>query len=76
MRRGMAAGLSAFSLDRVNVWNLEELKKRHALLVQGLADRWGFGKEWKAVMNAHDDNDNNDDADRGKFVICVALQHQ
>ena len=62
MRRGQAAGLSAFSLDKVDVWNLAALKNRHALLVQGLADRWGFGTEWRG-MHAAQGHDNDDDDD-------------
>ena len=63
LRQGLAAGLSAFGLDRVGIWNLKALTDRHALLVQYLADRWGFGAEWAALNNTrgNDDGDNNDD---------------
>ncbi|KAA6429721.1 MAG: hypothetical protein FRX49_00155 [Trebouxia sp. A1-2] len=57
MRQGLAAGLSAFSLDKVDVWNLAALKSRHAFLVQCLADRWGWGKEWRAMHGSEGHND-------------------
>ncbi len=82
MKKGLAAGLSAFSLDKVDVWDLVALKKRHALLVQHLADRWGFGTEWGVAHRGdngdddadHDDDDNEDgnfDAKGGEHLLIV-----
>lgn len=82
MRQGLAAGLSAFSLDRVDVWNLAALEIRHGLLVQHLADRWGFGRVESCRggdygdddENGDDDNgndDGNDDANGGKQLLDV-----
>lgn len=63
MQRGLAVGLSAFALDKVDVWNLDALQTRHALLVQYLADRWGFGIEWTAWQGAGGNSHNDDDED-------------
>lgn len=67
MRQGLAAGLSAFGLADVERWDLEALKKRHAYLVRGLADRWGIGKEWDAMEATRGSGGNNDDDDGKRF---------
>lgn len=83
MARGLAAGLSAFGLADVAVWDPTALRQRHAFLIRGLATRWGVQDIWDTMVGADDppgddgDDDNGDeDGNDDSKLPFVPMSHE
>ncbi len=51
MVKGLAPGLTAFSLSQVPVWNPAAVKSRQADLLNCLAVRWEFKQGWASMQS-------------------------